>query len=171
MIALTLDAPFINSAMRQALPDYRLEYRDGCLLASVPLSLGTVSLVVVPHCTATHLVFILPFQEVRSEKAPAFLLATLVGVLWGSISKQIESRLLPKIRDAGLSPDTVTSQRVNTPDGDTGQILVSLEAINSWLSQRHPRLSAHVSEVRFESDSVEIRSGLSRKATKSATTV
>lgn len=164
MIALKLDAPLLNSVARQIFPAYDLEYREGCLHGSVPLSLATVTIVVVPSCSPTHLTLSVPFQAVRADKAPAFLMSKLVGLLWGSISKQIESSVLPNLMRAGLAADTVSTQRGRTPQGDVGAILVSLKDVNRWLADRHPRLTANINEIHFDPACVEIRATLSKKS-------
>ncbi len=164
MIALRLDAPLLNSVAAQMLPEYDLKYRDGCLLGRVPLSLATITFSVVPSCTASHLLLSLPFQEIQADKAPAFLMPKLVGLFWGKLSQEIENRLLPQLAGAGLPAHTVTTQRVDSPEGDVGILLVSLEAANSWLAQRHPRLRSSILEIVFASDSVEVRGTLVEKA-------
>jgi len=155
---IQLDTALINSALRRA-PEYNLSYRHGCILGQASLPLGAVRFVVVPNFNGTHLVFSIPFSEIKGE-ITGFLLSKLLGMFWGMIGKQIDAAVLPKLRRLGLPHDTITHEKRKTPQGEVGQIKVSAEAINWWLSSQHPRLTPSLISMEFSPEGVELQGDL-----------
>lgn len=157
MFRITLDHALINSVLRKV-ADPKLEYRQGCLLGqiNVPLGNAAVNMVIIPTFNERHLVFLVPFKEIKGSVTGKLFLSKLVGVFWGTISKQVEKRLLPLLRSAGLPSDTVSLEKSKDPSGDVGKIIISMQCVHRWLAGKHPTLAVKVVDMVFNSQGLEI---------------
>jgi hypothetical protein len=151
-----LHPDLINSLLRRV-PDYRFEYRHGCLLGRVKLPISAVQVLVIPSCDGSHIAFTLPFSEVKSEGAGSFLLPKIMSTFWGSVAKQIESNAVPRLQRLGFCSDALTLEQGKGPAGEFGRIKLSLAALNRWLESQHPSLTLSLTDLKFSADGCEIQ--------------
>jgi hypothetical protein len=154
-----LDHTVVNRFL-QRFPDYQLEYRYGCFLGRVKLPISAVRVVVIPSCNSSHAIFTLPFKEIKSEGAGGFLLSKIVSTFWGTIAKQIEGNVVPKLQRLGFSGDTVTLERGKGSGGEFGQIKLSLLSLNRWLATRPSPLQASFSHLEFRPEGIQLQGRL-----------
>lgn len=157
MFRITFDHVLINSVLKKV-GDPKLEYRQGCILGqiNVPLGSAAVNMVIIPTFNPRHLVFLIPFKEIKGSVTGKLFLSKLVGVFWGTISKEVEKRLVPLLRKAGLPTDTVSLEKSKDPSGDVGKIIISMPCVHRWLAGKHPTLAVKVVDMVFNSQGVEI---------------
>lgn len=151
---VTLAAGDLNALLARL--DYPVEYRHGCFLGRVKLPIGTVRAAAIPSCSESHLVFTVPFKEIKSEGAGSFLLSKILSTFWTTIAKQVESTVLPRLRSRGFSSDLLTLDRGKGAGGEFGLVKLSLPALNRWLADKHPLLRASLIKVRFGSDDLRL---------------
>lgn len=131
-------------------------YSQGRLNGNVSVPVGTVSVVVIPSCTGSSVVFSIPFSEINKGKSGGFFLSKLIGTAWGAFSKQIEDAVVPVLQKKGLPRDILTIEKTKDSSGDVGKVRVSLDVLNRWLAGKHPRLTPSVKEVLFFEEGVEV---------------
>lgn len=136
---LRMTADQVNAWLARV-PDYGLRYDRGRLKARVKLPIGAVSVVVVPTFEPGAVVLRIPFAEVTAEGAGGFLVSKAVGVFWGTIGKQVEGVLRPRLQEQGFGPDLVLLEKV----GEVGTVRISLPELNRWLAVREPRVPTEV---------------------------
>lgn len=151
---VTLAASDLNLLLQRL--EHPVEYRHGCLLARAKLPISAIRLLIIPSCTPTHIVFTIPFNEVKSEGAGSFLLSRILSTFWTTIGKQIEGTLVPKLQQRGFSRDLVGLERGKGQAGEYGQVRISLAALNDWLRARHPQLRASLISVAFSPESIRL---------------
>lgn len=149
-------ADLINRALR-AVADYELEYRHGVILGRVKLPISAVRLIVVPDCNATHIILNIPFQDIKAEGAPAFLLGKVISTFWGFIANKVESTAIPKLQRMGFSRDILTLERGKGSKGEYGRLKISLASLNLWLGLRHPLLVPRLTNLTFRPENVEVQ--------------
>lgn len=159
MIKVHLNSQLINSALARV-EGQELEFRHGCILAKVKLPVGAVSAVVIPTFRDQQLLLVIPFKEIKGNITGGFFLSKLLSVFWGFIGSQIQSAVVPKLRQYGFGTDVISHQKVKGRDGDVGEISISLRAVNRWLEGKHPRLNLNVTEVAFGPDGADISAEL-----------
>lgn len=154
---LRMNAEQVNGLLRRV-PDYELRYRQGRLMARVKLPITTANVVVVPSFTPAHLLLTIPFAEITAEGAGGFLVSRAVSAFWGTIAKQVEGVLLPRLRQEGFSSEFVVLEK----SGDTGVVRISVPELNRWLAMRGPQLPSQVVLLEFFAEEVlaEVRVGL-----------
>ena len=155
MFRLEIERDLFNSAL-EPFPKGHLEYKHGCIVGKVSLPIGAVSVVAVPSFDGSHVVFSVPFSEIKGDIAGGFFLSKIISTFWSTIAQQIESLIIPKLAKHGLPRNTVTTDKVKDRSGDVGKIKVSIRAINSWLAGKHPRLTPSVESVSFEQEAILI---------------
>lgn len=140
------------------LPDYELRYGQGRLMARVKLPITTANVVVVPSFTPAHLLLTIPFAQITAEGAGGFLVSRAVSAFWGTIAKQVEGVLLPRLRQEGFSSEFVVLEK----SGDTGVVRISVPELNRWLAMRGPQFPSEVVLLEFLAEEVlaEVRVGL-----------
>jgi hypothetical protein len=150
-----IDTQLVNSALR-SVPDQQFEYRHGCILGKVKLPIGAVSVVVVPSFNGSHLVFSIPFKEIKGDITGKFFLSKLVSTFWGTICKQLDAIVVPKLQKYGLPRDTLSHEKVKDRAGDVGKVKISARAVNQWLAGKHPRLRTSVTGINFTPEGLEV---------------
>ncbi len=126
-------------------PEYGLRYHQGRLTARVKLPISAVSVVVVPTFEPGAVVLRIPFAEVTAEGAGGFLVSKAVGAFWGTIGKQVEGVLRPRLQEQGFASDFVLLEKV----GEVGTVRISLPELNRWLAVREPRVPTEVVGLEF----------------------
>lgn len=152
---VTVAADLVNRALRR-IPDYELEYRHGVLLGRAKLLISAVKLIVIPSCTPSHITLTVPFQEIKAEGAPSFLLGKVVSTFWGTIASRVESGVVPRLQRMGFSRDILTLERGKSSKGEYGQLKISLAALNLWLGLKQPRLKPRVTGLEFRAENIEV---------------
>lgn len=148
MFRFEADSGLINAVLRK-IPNQDFLYQEGVIVGRVALPISSFTVVVVPGFDGTHVVLSIPFSEVKGDKTGKFFLSKILNVFWGTIAKQVEAAVIPRLRREGLPANTVTLERSKDRSGDVGKIKISLAAVNSWLAGRHPRLTPSVTDVCF----------------------
>ena len=159
MIKLHLDSQLINSALAR-LEGQKLEFRHGCILAKLTLPVGAVSAIVIPSFRDDHVLLTIPFQEIKGNITGKFFVSKVLSVFWNFIGSQIQSAVIPKLRQYGLGSDTISHRKTKARAGDVGEIMISLRAINRWLEGKHPRLNLSIREVAFSPEGADVTADL-----------
>lgn len=157
MFRISLDSDLINTGLHKV-PDPKLEFKHGCILGriNVPLGNAAVNMVAIPSFNGQYLVVSIPFSEVKGNITGKFFLSKLMSVFWGTISKQVEKMLVPRLQKIGLPRETVSIEKIKDKSGDVGKIKISMRCVNRWLAGKHPSLTPTITEISFSAEGMEL---------------
>jgi hypothetical protein len=161
VIRAQADAALLNSYLGR-LREHKLEYREGRLQGRIKLPVSACRVTIYPSCSSSHILLTLPFKEIQGESTGNFFLSKIVSTFWGTIAKQVESVLVPRLRAQGFPADTVTLEKSKEASGEVGRLKISLGALNFWLSSKHPRLKLRIRGMLFRPAAVEVEADLQR---------
>lgn len=154
MFRFELDDKLVNSLLRKV-PE-QLEYREGVILGKFKLPLGAVTVAMIPACSSSHVTVAIPFSHIKGDITGGFFLSKIVSAFWGTVSKKVESKLYPKLRQLGLPRETVELRKEKVKGEMVGKVIVSLRAVNRWLAQKEPKLRPSIQGMEFQSTGVTV---------------